>query len=177
MQRLCQFIDAFTEITGKAVAWLTVLLILNTCTVVVLRYFLGTGSIILQESTTYLHASLFMLAMAFTLKRGGHVRVDVFYGRFSPRTQALLDVLGTLFFLLPVCVLILTSSWDYVANSWAIKETSTEGGGIPFVYLLKTLLIALPVMLILQGISEALKNLLFFFGVGGSHTEEHLEKI
>ena len=177
MQRLCQILDGFTEITGKAIAWLTALLILNTCAVVVLRYFLGTGSIILQESTTYIHASLFMLAMAFTLKRGGHVRVDVFYGRFSPRTQALVDVAGTLLFLIPVCLLILTSSWDYVVSSWAIKETSTEGGGIPFVYLLKTLLLVLPSMLILQGISEVIKNTLYFFGLGGSHTEEHLENI
>jgi len=177
LQRLCRGIDCFTEFSGKLISWLTLLLIFVTCAVVVLRYFLGTGSIALQESITYIHATLFMLAMAFTLKRGGHVRVDVFYGKFSPRTQALVDVIGTLLFLIPVSLLILTSSWEYVGNSWAIQETSTESSGIPFVYLLKSLLIVLPITLILQGVCEVIKNALFFFGLGGSHTEEHVEMV
>ena len=175
LQRLCQGIDYVTEITGKAVSWLTLILIINTCAVVILRYFLDAGSIALQEGMTYLHASLFMLAMAFTLKQGGHVRVDVFYSKFSPRKQALVDVLGTLLFLIPVSLLILIFSWDYVSNSWAIREVSTESAGIPYIFVLKTLMIILPVTLILQGISEMIKNALFFLGVGGSHTPEKME--
>lgn len=175
LHRLCGAIDSFTEHMGKLVAWLTLLLIINTCVVVIMRYFLGGASMALQESVTYIHASLFMLAMACTLKRGGHVRVDVLYRNFSPRTQALVDVLGTLLFLLPVSVLILAMSWDYVANSWAIRETSTEGAGLKVIYLLKTLMLVLPVTLVLQGIAELAKNLLFFLGRGGSHTEEKLE--
>jgi len=176
-QRLCQGIDNMTEITGKAVSWLTLILIINTCAVVILRYFLDAGSIALQEAMTYLHASLFMLAMAFTLKCGGHVRVDVFYSKFTPRTQALVDVLGTLLFLIPVSLLILIFSWDYVSNSWSIREVSTESSGIPYIYALKSLLIVLPISLILQGISEMLKNALFFLGVGGSHTSEKVEML
>lgn len=175
--RLCRGIDCFTEVTGKGVSWLTLILIITTCAVVILRYFLSSGSIILQEAVTYLHASLFMLAMAFTLKRGGHVRVDVLYGNFSARTQALVDALGTLLLLIPVCLLILFFSWDYVYISWAIEERSTEGGGIAYVYVLKTLLLILPLMLILQGISELIKNTLFFFGLGGVHTAEKVELI
>lgn len=177
LQRLYQGIDCFTEITGLAISWLSLALIIITCTVVVLRYFLGTGSIALQESMTYVHACLFMLAMAFTLKRGGHVRVDVFYSKFTPKTQALVDILGSLLFLLPVSLLIFMLSWDYVASSWAIRETSTESAGIPFVYLLKTLILILPVMLLLQGTAEIIKNTLFFLGKGGAHTEENVEPI
>jgi TRAP-type mannitol/chloroaromatic compound transport system permease small subunit len=177
LARFCRAIDTFTEFTGRAVSWLTLALVLVTCTVVILRYVLSSGSIALQETMSYLHATLFMLGIAFTLKRGGHVRVDVFYRGFSPRRQALVDVLGTLFFLLPVSVLILVYCWDYVLSSWAIRETSSEGGGLPLVYLLKTLMLVMPVTLVIQGVSEAIKNGLFFLGLGGSHTEEHLGPI
>ena len=166
-----------TEVTGNAVSWLSLLLLLITCVVVVLRYVFDSGSIALQESVTYAHATLFMLAMAVTLRRGGHVRVDVFYSKFSPKTQALVDVLGTLVFLLPVCTLIVVFSWDYVVNSWAIKESSAEASGIPAVYLLKTLLLVMPVMLMLQGVAEMLKNTLFLCGRGGEHTPEKRELI
>lgn len=174
---LYKAIDRFTQLTGTAVSWLTVVLIANTCVIVVWRYLLGGGSIAVQESMSYIHASLFMLAIAYTLKQGGHVRVDVFYHKFTPRTQALVDILGTLLFLLPVSVLIFVLSWDYVLNSWAIREASTEGAGLKIVYLLKSLMLVLPVLLILQGIAELLKNLLFFLGWDGAHTAEKVEPI
>jgi len=170
-------IDRFTEVTGSCLTWLSLVLVINTCVVVALRYFFGGGSIAIQESLTYVHATLFMLAMAYALKHGSHVRVDVFYCNFSPRTQALVDVVGTLLCLLPLSVLILVMSWDYVMASWAIHEVSTEGGGIQGVYLLKTLMLLLPVTLIIQGVAELLKNLLFLLGKGGSHTPEQMEPL
>lgn len=177
LQGLCRLIDRFTDVTGKLVTWLSLLLILTTCGVVFLRYGLGGGSIALQESSSYVHASLFMLAMAFTLKQGGHVRVDVFYRSFSPRKQAMVDIAGTLLFLFPVCLLIFVLSLDYVSNSWAVRETSQEGSGLPFVYALKTLLLILPGLLMIQGFSELVKNLLFVLGKGGSHTVENVEAL
>ncbi|TNE93719.1 MAG: TRAP transporter small permease subunit [Gammaproteobacteria bacterium] len=163
-------IDCFTEKTGQLIAWLTLIMMVFTCVIVVMRYFLETGSIALQESVTYLHSLLFLLGAAYTLKRGGHVRVDILYQRFSARTQALVDALGTLLFLIPVSLLILIFCWDYVASSWAIGEVSKEARGLPWVYLLKTLLLIMPVTLLLQGIAEFIKNLLFFCGIGGDHT-------
>lgn len=168
-------IDCFTECTGRLIAWLTLAMMVLTCTVVVMRYFLETGSIALQESVTYLHSLLFLLGAAYTLKRGGHVRVDILYQRFSPRIQALVDALGALLFLIPVCLLILFFCWDYVANSWAIREVSKEARGLPWVYLLKSLLLIMPATLLLQGVAEFIKNLLFFFGLGGEHTGERQE--
>lgn len=173
---LARSIDCFTEWTGRIIAWLTLAMMILTCTVVVMRYFLETGSIALQESVIYLHSLLFLLGAAYTLKRGGHVRVDILYQRFSPRIQALIDALGALLFLIPVCVLILVFCWDYVANSWAIREVSKEARGLPWVYLLKSLLLIMPITLLLQGVAEFLKNLLFFCGAsGGQHTGEGQE--
>ena len=153
-------IDCFTELTGRAVSWLTLLMVLLTVVIVVLRYFFGSGSIALQESITYLHGLVFMLGIAFTLKRGGHVRVDIFYRSFTPQRRALVDFIGGILFLLPVCLLIFTFSWDYVLASWAIGETSEERSGIAGIYLLKTLLLLMPATLLLQGIAETLRNLL-----------------
>ena len=150
-------IDTFTECCGKLTAWATLAMMLCTCSVVVARYLFGSGSIALQETVLYLHAFAFMLGTAFTLKRGGHVRVDIFYRHFSPRRRALVDALGTVFFLLPTCGLIFWLSVDYVSNSWAMSEHSAESAGLPWVYLLKSLLLVMPTLLLLQGIAEFLK--------------------
>ena len=159
-----QAIDAVTDITGRAIAWLTVAMVVMVMTVVVTRYFLSVGSIALQESVTYLHCMIFMLGLAFTLKHDGHVRVDIFYRDFSAKTQAAVNLGGAVLFLMPVCVLLLVTSWDYVLASWAIGETSAENNGLPFVYLLKTLMLLMPMTLILQGISEMLRNVLILIG-------------
>ena len=175
LEQLARGIDCFTEWTGRIIAWLTLAMMVLTCIVVVMRYFLGSGSIALQESVTYLHALVFLLSAAYTLKRGGHVRVDILYQKFSPRGQALVDTLGGLLFLIPVSLLILIFSWDYVTNSWAVHELSKEAQGLPWVYLLKTLLLVMPITLLLQGVAEIIKNTLFFFGLGGEHTGEQQE--
>jgi len=135
---------------GRTVAWLTLLMTLLAFGVVVLRYGFNLGWIWLQESVTYLHAMVFMLAAAWALQTDEHVRVDIFYREHMPRQKAVVDLLGTLLFLVPVCVFILLVSWNYVAVSWAALEGSREAGGLPLVYLQKTLILALPVLLLLQ---------------------------
>ena len=157
-------IDRVTEITGRAISWLTMLMVALVVAVVVMRYFLEMGSIAMQESITYIHAMVFMMGIAFTLKRGGHVRVDIFYRAFSVRKKALVDLLGGVLFLCPVALLVLAASWDYVVASWAIAETSAENNGLPFIYLLKTLMLIMPSTLLLQGIAETLKSVLTLAG-------------
>ena len=157
---LINLIEGMTDLLGRAVSWLTVVMVVTVLIVVVTRYFLQIGSIALQESVTYLHATVFLSGIAYTLKQGGHVRVDIFYRQFSSRQKALVDFCGGLFFLIPVSVLIFYSSWDYVIASWAIGETSAENNGLPLIYLLKTLMILMPATLLLQGIAEILKSLL-----------------
>ena len=153
-------IDRFTDITGRAISWLTIVMVAITVCVVVLRYWFDSGSIALQESITYLHAIVFMMGIAFTLQRGGHVRVDIFYAGFSVRRKALVDVIGGVIFLLPVCLLIFIFSWDYVVASWATGETSEESSGIAGIYLLKTLMLLMPAALLLQGVAEIIRNTL-----------------
>lgn len=175
LEKIAHGIDFFTEWTGRIIAWLTLAMMVLTCMVVVMRYFLETGSIALQEAVTYMHALVFLMGAAFTLKRGGHVRVDILYQKFSPRAQALIDALGALLFLIPVCLLILIFSWDYVMSSWEVREVSKETRGLPWVYLLKSLLLVMPITMLLQGIAEIIKNLLFFFRLGGEHIGEQQE--
>jgi TRAP-type mannitol/chloroaromatic compound transport system permease small subunit len=135
---------------GKAVAWLTVLMVVVTFTVVILRYGFNLGWIWLQESVTYLHAIVFMLAAAWALQTDDHVRVDIFYRDRTPRQKAMVDLLGTVFLLVPVCVFLVFVSWDYVMGSWAVLEGSRHAGGLPLVYLQKTLILLLPIFLLLQ---------------------------
>lgn len=160
IQGFIQWVDHFTESLGRLLAWLAVLMMLAMAAVVVLRYGLETGSIALQESITYMHASLFMLGLAFTLKHDGHVRVDIFYQRFSARQRAWVNSLGGIIFLLPLCLFIVAISIDFVGQSWQVHEVSTEPGGIPAVFLLKTLIPLMAVNLALQGLVEVLRNAL-----------------
>ena len=154
---LARVIDAVNARFGQACAWLTLFLVLGTAVVVVLRYGFGIGATALQEAVLYAHALVFMGAAAWVLQRNGHVRVDIFYQRFTPRYQALVEVHGTLLFLLPVCLFLGWASWDYVANSWATLEGSSESGGLKFVYLQKSIILVLVICLILQGLSEIIK--------------------
>jgi TRAP-type mannitol/chloroaromatic compound transport system permease small subunit len=160
-----QRLDWVNRAVGAAIAWLALAMVLVTFVVVVLRYVFDAGSIALQESVTYMHAMLFMLGAAFTLQQNGHVRVDILYQRFSRRGRAWVDLLGTLLLLVPVCVFLLVSSWDYVAESWAVLEGSREAGGLPGVWALKTLILLMPVLMLVQGLIWAVRNGLFLAGV------------
>lgn len=158
LSRLYQGIDAITDFSGRALAWLTVLMMLALSLVVILRYGFDIGSIALQESVTYLHACVFMLGAAYTLKQDGHVRVDIFYRRFSTRGKAWVNSLGGIIFLLPLCVFIFFSSWEFVSQAWLIGEISTEPGGIPAVFLLKSLIPLLAFNLALQALAEIFRS-------------------
>jgi TRAP-type mannitol/chloroaromatic compound transport system permease small subunit len=152
-----RFMDALERINvlvGRAVAWLTLVMVLVTFVIVVMRYLFDSGWIWLQESVTWMHAAVFMLAAAYTFAREEHVRVDIFYRRFSPQGRALVDAAGTLLLLIPVAVFIIFTSWDYVMFSWRIHESSAEAGGLiyPFPSILKSLIPAMSVMLMMQGI-------------------------
>lgn len=164
MSELAKRLGFINEWTGRAVAWLTALMVLITFTVVVLRYGFNLGSIAMQESVIYLHTLNFMLGAAYTLKHDAHVRVDIFYQKMGPRGQAWVDLLGTLLLLLPVCGFIFWSSWDYVADAWTVHEASGEAGGLPFVYLLKSILLLMPSLLIVQGMVIILTSVLILQG-------------
>src|SRR5215212_1219733 len=158
--RIAAAIDGFNMAVGRAASWGALAIVLIGFAVVLLRYVLGVGSIWLQESILYAHAALFLLAAAWTLKEGGHVRVDVFYASASPRTKAWIDLLGSLLLLLPFCIAVIWFSWPYVARSWAILERSRETSGLPLVFALKTLIPIFALLLALQGIAMAIRALI-----------------
>lgn len=151
--RIADILERINILVGRTVSWLVLTIVLTTFFIVVMRYLFDSGWIWLQESVTWMHAAIFMLAAAYTLAREEHVRVDIFYRRFSPRGRALVDTVGTLFLLMPVAIFILVESWDYVMISWRIRETSPEAGGLiyPFPSILKSLIPMMSVMLLLQG--------------------------
>ncbi|MFZ0073941.1 MAG: TRAP transporter small permease subunit [Xanthobacteraceae bacterium] len=150
-------IDRIIAVIGRIAAWGVLVVVLVEFTVVLLRYGFGIGSIWLQETVVYAHAALFMLAAAWTLAAGGHVRVDIFYARTSARHKAWVDLLGTAFFLLPFMAALLFLSVPYVARSWAILERSRETSGLPLVFVLKTLIPGFAALMLLQGASLAIR--------------------
>jgi TRAP-type mannitol/chloroaromatic compound transport system permease small subunit len=158
-------LERINDLVGRTVAWLALAMVAVTFLVVVLRYLFDLGWIALQESVTYMHALLFMLGIGYALRHDGHVRVDIFYQRLSPRGRAWVDLLGTLLLLFPVCLFIAWMAWDYVAASWAVAEASREAGGLPGVYLLKTLILVMPALVMVQGLATALRNALFLAGI------------
>ena len=151
-------LDGYSEACGRLLAWLLPLLMLNTCAVVFLRYGLEQGSTFMRELSVYLHATVFMLGAGYTLKRDGHVRVDIFYRQFSRRAKAWVNALGTLVFLFPLCGYVILISWDFVGHAWLIRESSGEPGGIPAVFLLKTLIPLMAVNVAIQGLAELLRS-------------------
>jgi TRAP-type mannitol/chloroaromatic compound transport system permease small subunit len=173
VRRLLRLLDGVSEGVGQGIAWLTLLTVLATFGVVVLRYAFGIGATALQEAVLYLHASVFLAGAAFTLRHEGHVRVDILYRRFSPRVQAGVELAGTLLLLLPVCAFILWVSWEYVAQSWALRESSRDSGGLPWVYLLKSLILLMAGLLLVQGLAEGLRALLFLRGELPALKQEH----
>ena len=154
-------IDRFSEATGKAFAWLTLFMVIVTCIIVIMRYVFDAGLIWLQESVIWLHAAVFMIGAAYTLKHDEHVRVDVFYRAMGDMRRAWVDLLGVLFFLLPLCAFLLFKSYDFAAVSWSIKEASRESGGLPYplVPMAKSILVLMPLFVGLQGISTLLRAL------------------
>ncbi len=160
-----RWLDAIAEFTGTSTAWLTGLMVLIACIVVCLRHVFGIGSIALQESVTYMHAAVFMLGTAYTLKNDGHVRVDILHKKMSPRTRAWVEVLGSLLLTLPLMIFIGWGSWEFVQESWRINEGSADSGGIGGVYLLKSLLPIMALSVSLQAIAELLRSLLVLMNV------------
>ncbi len=122
----------FSELSGAAIAWLTLPMVCGTFVIALLRYAFSLNWIWMQELVVWMHALVFMLAAAYTLNRDEHVRVDIFYRQFPPRRKALVDLLGSLVFLLPMSVMLVVTSSDYVITSWSIGEGSRESGGLPF---------------------------------------------
>ena len=155
--RYADRIDGVTRAFGRTVAWLALVIVLLQFLLVVARYVFSLGAMQLTEAVIYAHATVFMLAAAWTLAAGGHVRVDVFYAQAHARTRALVDLAGSLLLLLPFMLVLLWLSVPYAAHSWEILERSQDVGGLPLVFVLKTLIPLFAALMALQGTAQALR--------------------
>lgn len=162
--RLAGLIDRLNATFGKVCAWLTLFLVLGTALVVVLRYGFGIGATALQEAVLYAHALVFMGATAWVLQRNGHVRVDIFYREASDRLKAWVDIFGVVFLLTPMLLVVLYYSEGFVMRSWARLEGSAEAGGLPGLYLLKTIIPIFCILMLLQGASLLARSILILKG-------------
>jgi len=164
LSRYILFIDRLTRRIGSMVSWLSLLLVLVIVYDVFTRYVLSSSSVAVQELEWHLFALIFLLGAAVTLQQDKHVRVDVFYSRFSPRQQALVNLVGGVVFLLPFSVVLVVSSWPFVYNSFMIMESSPDPGGLGFRFLLKGAIPVGFVMLLLQGSAGMGRSLLVLLG-------------
>lgn len=162
-------LDRVTDAVGRVAMWLAVVLVLVQLGVVVLRYGFSTSFIQLQEGVVYTHATLFMLGIAYTLLHEGHVRVDILYADMTPRRRAWFDLLGVIVAVIPFAVLVLWTCWPFVAASWRIREGAIAYGGLPFQYLLKSLIPAMALLLLVAAIGHLCRCLLTIGGRRADH--------
>ncbi|MEC9375259.1 MAG: TRAP transporter small permease subunit [Pseudomonadota bacterium] len=162
MSEILNRLEVFCNSVGRCVAWLTLIMVFVTSIIVIGRYWFDLGSVRLQESLTYMHAAVLLLASAYTLASGGHVRVDIFYSKFSEKVKGCVNLVGTLFLLFPFCIFLIWFSLDYVALAWQIRESSKEAGGLPFPFpvIMKSLIPLASFLILIQGIVIAAKSLL-----------------
>ena len=148
-------LDRVSRVTGRAVSWLTLAMVLVTFVIVILRYVFDAGLIWLQESVIWMHGAVFMLGAAYTLLDEEHVRVDIFYRNMSAVRRAWVDAAGVVIFLLPLCAYLAWASFDFAGASWSIRETSREPGGLgyPMIPILKSISVLMPLAVALQGVS------------------------
>lgn len=157
-------VDGVNEWVGRFVAWLTLATVLVCAAVVLFRYAFSVGFVWLQELYVWCYALVFMLGAGYTLRHGGHVRVDIFYANLSPRGKALVELFGTLVFLLPWLAVVAFVSWPYIGASWRILEPSAQTGGMPGLFVLKSALMVFCLLLGLQGLAIVARSVLVLSG-------------
>jgi TRAP-type mannitol/chloroaromatic compound transport system permease small subunit len=157
-------VDAINDLVGRIIAWLTLATVLVCFAGVFMRYVLNVGFIWMQDLYVWLHATVFVVGAGYTYLVGGHVRVDIFYARMSERAKAWIDLIGCVVWLLPWLAVLVATSMPWVAISWRLFEPSTNIGGMPGLFLLKTEIIVFTVLVGLQGFGVMCRSLLLIGG-------------
>lgn len=171
--RLIKLQDRISGIAISVAASLAFFIILIQLLSVLLRYVFGLSFSWLTDSIIFSFASIFMLGAAGTLKSDGHVRVDIFRRYFSPKLSSIVELAGSLLFLVPICLLVIYSSAGLVARSWSIFEPFNESDGLPVRYLFKSLVPVFAVLMINQGLSQATKAALILRGYRSASDTAH----
>jgi TRAP-type mannitol/chloroaromatic compound transport system permease small subunit len=171
LHSIVRFLDAVNEWVGRFVSWLVLVMVIIICYDVTVRYIFLQGSVALQELEWHLFAFLFLFGAGYTLKHDDHVRVDILYRSklITARHRSWINLVGGLFLLMPFCILVIMSSWPFVYSAYHFSEGSPDPGGLPYRYLIKATIPVGFTLLLLQGVSSILRNLLAI--IHNDHTE------
>lgn len=161
--RLSRAIDALNQRVGRRTLWLVLVAVLISSANAVMRKAFNLSSNAFLEVQWYLFAAIFLLCAGYTLLRNEHVRIDVISHHLAPRTRAVIDILGTLFFLLPLALIMLKLSWPAFIDAYSSNELSSDAGGLPR-WPVKLLIPLGFALLALQGVSELVKRIAFLAG-------------
>ncbi|ROQ90166.1 TRAP transporter small permease subunit [Desulfosoma caldarium] len=164
LAELCDRLDTVNRTIGRGIAWVSLIMVAVVTVDVILRYLFKITFVFVQELEWHLFGFLFLVGAGYTLLYDSHVRVDVFYQRFSPKTKAWINFLGCLLFLFPGCYLIIATSMTFVANSWSIAEGSPDPGGLPARYVIKAMIPLGFALVAIQGVPMALRSLMVLMG-------------
>jgi TRAP-type mannitol/chloroaromatic compound transport system permease small subunit len=156
--KLETILDRFSDVMGWIAGALNLVMLLNVFYDATMRYFFSTGSIALQEMEWHLFAMVFLFGIAYGLKEDSHVRVDVLYDRFSPRWKAIVNIGGTVLFLLPLSILIVEGSIWYVQEAYNSGEVSGDPGGLPYRWLIKLVIPVSFLFLVVSATGFVIRN-------------------
>lgn len=159
MEAVEKFISKTVDVVGKVVAFLLLLMVLNVSYDVMMRYLFHNSSVGMQEMEWHLFAVVFLFGIGVALKDEGHVRVDFLYDNFNPRKKAVINIIGTLLFLMPFALLILSGSIEFVKDAYVIQEISEDPGGLPFRWLIKGMIPLSFIFLFFSAIGYILQNI------------------
>jgi TRAP-type mannitol/chloroaromatic compound transport system permease small subunit len=165
-------IDRSNEAVGRVVSWVTLLLVVVVFVDVVMRYLFKTSFVFTQELEWHLFAFIFLIGAGYTLLHDGHVRVDIIYQRLGVKGRAWINLIGVIFFLIPGCYLVISTSWHFVSNSFSMLEGSPDPGGIPYRFIVKGTMTVGYILLLLQGLSMGVHALLQILGVETGEEEK-----
>ena len=172
LKAFSRWIDILNEWVGRGVAWVTLALVVVIFVDVVMRYLFNTSFVFTQELEWHLFGFIFLIGAGYTLLHDGHVRVDIIYQRLGLKGQAWINLLGVIFFLIPGCLMVMSTSWKFALNSFMIMEGSPDPGGIPFRFIVKGFIPAGFFLLLIQGISLGMHSLMRILGIETAKEEE-----
>jgi TRAP-type mannitol/chloroaromatic compound transport system permease small subunit len=175
LRELARRIDAFQERFGQAVSWLMFGMVVVVFGDVLFRYLLNRSSVFVQELEWHLFGLVYLLAAGYTMLHDEHVRIDILYSKWSPRRKAAMDFILLFVMFLPSALMIIITTWPFVRNSFTVNEGSPDPGGIPFRWAYKSVIIIGFAFLILQGISQAIKN--FYWMMGWEEREQRVQEV
>jgi len=162
MDKLNNFFEKLNIVMSKILAILMVFLIINVFYDVISRYFFNGGSIAMQEMEWHIFGVIILYGMSYTLREEGHVRVDFLYNKFSPKTQSLINIFGTIFFIIPLAIFIIYGSYDFVMDSYTTNEISEDPGGLTHRWIIKAMIPFSFIYLIITSIGYIIKNIITF---------------